>query len=250
MQYHPETIPILEAMQRHAECSLCALERAVEIEAVERTLGESLMEPEERVRVNRLGFCRDHQRMLYAQQNRLGHALLTDSILLERLSALQTIQNDLQNAGASLRPPRLGADPLRKASAALRGMQHHCAVCDTVASHMKRYRRVFLRLWKYDASFRAMWDASHGVCLPHAEALMESASGILNRRERLAFAGEALARLTEQLTKDEQDVDQFTRKFDYRNQAEPWGDSKTGVERAVNRLRGWCLGPEPTTRDR
>ena len=249
MQYHPETIPILEAMERHPECPLCALERAAETEAVERTLGESLMEPAERVRVNRLGFCRDHQRMLFTQQNRLGHALLTDSILRERVSALQHIQNELQNGSGALPLPKLGADPLRKASAALRGMRHHCAVCDTVASHMKRYQRVFLRLWKYDASFRALWNASHGVCLPHAEALMESASGILSRRERLAFAGEALQRLIGQLSRDRQDVEQFTRKFDYRNHAEPWGDSKTGVERAVNRLRGWCLGPEPGKRD-
>ena len=33
--------------------------------------------------------------------------------------------------------------------------------------------------------------------------------------------------------------------FDYRNADKPWGDSKDALERAVTKLRGWCIGEEP-----
>lgn len=60
------------------------------------------------------------------------------------------------------------------------------------------------------------------------------------------FAG-LLASLTrDNLSRMEKDIEWFTLKFDYRNQDKPWGDSKDAVERTVNKLRGWCVGAEPT----
>ena len=60
------------------------------------------------------------------------------------------------------------------------------------------------------------------------------------------FAAEVLDHLSQQLETDAKDLDWFTRKFDYRNQNEPWGNSKTALARAVNRLRGYCLGDPPS----
>ena len=33
-----------------------------------------------------------------------------------------------------------------------------------------------------------------------------------------------------------------TLKFDYRNKDKPWGNSQDAVERAINKLRGKCVG--------
>ena len=99
MQYHLDTIPVWEAMERHGECPLCALERKTELEEVERTLGASVMEPAERIRVNRHGICAAHHRMLYAQQNRLGHALLMTSHSKERLAALDALKAEAKSIG-------------------------------------------------------------------------------------------------------------------------------------------------------
>ena len=89
------------------------------------------------------------------------------------------------------------------------------------------------------------WKQSNGVCLPHLQALLETSGEVLSAEQQNEFTAEALAFLTERLANDEKDLDWFTRKFDYRFQAEPWGESKTAVERSVNRLRGWCVGSEP-----
>ena len=111
--------------------------------------------------------------------------------------------------------------------------------------HMARYRHTFLHLWRNEARFHEAWLASHGVCLRHLAGLMESAEHRLSPAQQAQFANEALTHLTRQCEADAADLDWFTRKFDYRNQDAPWGESKTALERLVNRLRGWCLGDEP-----
>jgi len=60
------------------------------------------------------------------------------------------------------------------------------------------------------------------------------------------LSGDALRNLTKTLKEIElqnlrrvaDEVEWFTRKFDYRNQDEPWGNSRDAVERALNKLRG------------
>ena len=40
----------------------------------------------------------------------------------------------------------------------------------------------------------------------------------------------------------QEEVTWFTDKFDYRNKDKPWGNSQDAVERAINKLRGKCVG--------
>jgi len=245
MQYHLDTIPVWEAMEWKQECPLCGLQRKTEAEEIERTLGAGVMEPAVRVEFNKRGVCRPHQRMLFDSQNRLGHALLMDSHVKEQLEAIQKLRKQAQSAVDSqggLFAKAVSTDSL---IASLHTMEKPCAVCEAIETHMARYRYTFLHLWKTNADFQAAWKASHGVCLPHAAELMESAREHLSVKQQNTFAAEMLAFLADQLAQDEQDLDWFTRKFDYRNQAQPWGESKTALQRVVNRLRGWCLGDEP-----
>jgi hypothetical protein len=232
-------------MEQQSECPFCALERKVELEEAERTLGASVMEPAERLKINRHGICRVHHVMLYEQQNRLGHALLMDSHGRERLAALRALQATAEGAAKTRRGLFGRRSPASSLGAELQALSQGCVVCDRIHEHMSRYRHTFLHLWRTDASFRDVWQHSHGVCLKHLAGLVQSAEHRLTQAQQAQFAAEALACLTERLANDAQDLDWFTRKFDYRNQNEPWGESKTALERMVNRLRGWCLGPEP-----
>ena len=88
MNYHLDTIPVWDAMKLNGECLLCTLRRKMEVGEVERFLGASVMEPDTRVQVNRKGFCRHHQEMLFAVDNRLGHALMLESHLTETRARL------------------------------------------------------------------------------------------------------------------------------------------------------------------
>ena len=232
MQYHPDTIPVWEAMERQSECPLCALERKVELEEVERTLGASLMESAERLKVNRHGICREHHAMLYMQQNRLGHALLMDSHGKERLAALRMLQATAESAAKTRRGFWNHRKPARSLGAELQALSQGCVVCDRIHEHMSRYRHTFLHLWQTDAHFRDAWLHSRGVCLKHLAGLVQSAERRLPPARQAQFAAEALASLTGQLANDAKDLDWFTRKFDYRNQ------TSRGA-RAKRRWNGW-----------
>lgn len=52
------------------------------------------------------------------------------------------------------------------------------------------------------------------------------------------------------LARQKEEIDNFCRKYDYRNRDIPWGNSKDAPERVINRLQGWCVGEEPHPDDR
>ena len=113
MRYHIDTIPVWDAMKLDGECFLCALERKTELGEAERYLGASVMEPDVRIKVNSKGFCRKHHGMLFSMSNRLGHALMLESHMIEIREKLEKISGalsknaeQLKNAGAHRRRSR------------------------------------------------------------------------------------------------------------------------------------------------
>ena len=94
MRYHIDTIPVWDAAKIDGECLLCALQRRVELQQIEYSLGASVMEPDVRIQVNKKGFCQHHQRMLFKGDNRLGHALMLESHLTETRGKLNKAFND------------------------------------------------------------------------------------------------------------------------------------------------------------
>ncbi len=248
MQYHLDTIPVWDALRLHGPCPLCAIHFKEEQREVERTLGGAVMEPDERIRVNRTGFCKEHHRQLSAMSNKLGHSLLMDSHTLEVLPKLDKAQKSLSGGkGGLFRSVENGLD---KAIAALNEMSGECVICNELDTHMRRYLYTFTQLWKTDSKFREEWSRTQGVCLPHAADLLRAAQRHLGAADQQEFAASVLSLTRKALETDEQDLKWFTLKFDYRNQDKPWGNSKNALERTVNRLRGWCLGEEPIPKEK
>ena len=108
MRYHIDTIPVWDAVKLEGECPLCALRRKNELLDVERFLGASVMEPDTRIQVNDRGFCAHHQVLLYAQKNRLGHALMMHTHLKETMGKLAPLMEEAKAAaGKSAATPVL-----------------------------------------------------------------------------------------------------------------------------------------------
>lgn len=242
MEHRLDTFAIWEALKEGSECPLCALRRKTERQLIDRCLGGAVMSPLERQRANDAGFCADHHRQLYGMNNRLGHALLS-------LSRLQTLRPQVENAfeqlqaGEASRPApwkRLKAAP----SKALRSLSGSCLICQDLEAHSCRQAETLLYLWQRDPDFKAKFMASRWVCLPDAARLADMAYRLpdKSRKEFLSHLRQGLA---ENLARLEEELDWFTRKFDYRNQDAPWRESKDALERTVNKLGGWCLGHEP-----
>jgi len=241
MQYHLDTIPVWEALEKDTPCLFCQLHNKMEEQAVERSLGGSVMEPEERVRVNATGICGKHHQQLFMMKNRLGHALMTDTRTMEVVNQLEKLE---KKVSSPVKKGLFGKSDESTLAAQLRKMISGCVICDEVESHMLRYYYTFIHLWKTDSSFRRKWESSKGLCIPHAACLAEMAQSQLSSSKLTEFNKAIIHQLKEALHEDEQDLNWFTLKFDYRNHDKPWGNSRDALERTANRLRGECIRKE------
>ena len=72
------TIPLTEAFQAEDECPFCYIERKLEQDALNFTLGSSssYMESDIREQTDEMGFCKEHFKKMYKYGNPLGNALI------------------------------------------------------------------------------------------------------------------------------------------------------------------------------
>lgn len=241
MQYQLDTIPVWDAYKAGGECPLCTLRAENEHRYVESFLGASVMEPATRVEVNEKGFCGHHFGLMFAEQNRLGLALITHTYMKDVLASLQA-QLDRGVPGGK---PSSIARLFKGAAEASAGPAEHiearvarCVLCERLDYTMRRYAYTTVHLWAHDADFRGVFDASCGVCLPDMALLLRMADEHLHGKQRQDFYA-ALARVQkENLSRIEKELEWFTLKFDYRNQDKPWGNSRDALARAIHKLQG------------
>ena len=257
MRYHIDTIPVWDAMKLDGECLMCALERKTELGEAERYLGASVMEPDVRIRVNDRGFCRKHHAMLFSMSNRLGHALMLESHMIENREKLTKISDKLLQSAAQLKDAGIGDKLSGKTKAAtaeilkqaqtVKEMAGSCLMCETIEENMNRYLHTFFHLYQHDADFRSRFEQSKGLCLPHLGKLLETATQELGAKELWQFTETLIRTEKENMDRIQEDISWFIKKFDYRYENESWKNSKDAVERTVNKTRGWCVGKEPNT---
>ena len=258
MKYHIDTIPVWDAMKLDGECLLCALSRRTETGEADRYLGASVMEPDTRIQVNDLGFCRRHHSMLYAMSNRLGHALMLESHTAVTRERMKKSADALERAADAYAKAPLGkltksgqqaAAAMRNEAEALSRMAGTCIMCRSIEENMARYLHTFFHLYRNDTEFRQRFLASKGVCLPHYADLIRTAADDLSPKECAEFIHELNRLENRNMDRMQEDISWFIRKFDYRFQNEPWKNSQDAVPRTVNKLRGWCVGDEPFPED-
>ena len=69
MHYHIQTAPIWDAYKTETDCPLCKIYADREKRVIGQYLNENVMDPDFRVRSNRVGFCKTHIKALYSGQN-------------------------------------------------------------------------------------------------------------------------------------------------------------------------------------
>lgn len=247
------TIPVTEAFRNDCECPMCILEKKLEDEYVDYTLGPSLMEPESRVDTNEKGFCRRHLEQLYNKQNnRLGLGLIIDTHLAEQNSKLKNIyqaraagvkkesgQSLLKDLSGRLtakqtETSRLIEDVLKSLAA----LDSTCTICGKLEYTMDRYIDVILYLWFKEEDFKKMFH-NKGFCLRHFRMLLEGVRKYLSPKEGAVFMDYIMQLQLENMERIQQEVNWFTKKFDYRNNEAPWGNSKDAIPRSIQKLAGY-----------
>lgn len=236
------TIPVNEAYDIDCECPLCELEKKLEQEAVEYSLGPAMMEPDFRTDSNEKGYCRKHFKMMFHSPNKLPLALVLDTHLNEirqKLDKLKSDAEDSLNEKKSIFKKSGTADVSAEISQLLSKLECDCMVCEKVNHTMERYIDVLLYMWSTDDEFKAKFDRSKGVCLKHLKMLADAVCVSLKERDRKPFVASLLKKECAELSRIQEDIHKFTLKFDYRNADMEWGTAKDAPERTIEKISGY-----------
>jgi hypothetical protein len=249
------TIPVTDAFKEECECPVCILEKKLEDEYIDYTLGPSLMEPEGRIDTNEKGFCRRHFELLYNKQsNRLGLGLIIDTHLITQNSLLEKLYEDkkdivkkdsemsiIRNLSSKVSPKQTGTEKLvDEIINELTGLENKCTVCSKLDYTMDRYIDVILYLWFKEEDFKKIFLSKKGFCFKHFKLLLEGTRKYLNAKDTAIFVDSLLKMQIENMDRIQKEVNWFTKKFDYRYNDEPWGNSKDSIVRSIQKLVGFC----------
>ena len=220
------TIPVNEAFDKKCGCPFCTLFAELENTELESILGAAMMEPDTRIETNKKGFCRKHFSRMFNMKNRLGLGLMLESHLEEIAKKV------------SAKPALLVKDSGLRAADFADSLTSSCYVCDKIEEKLGKMFKTAVFLWEKDKVFREKLSEQPYFCLPHYSVLLRTASGEIPKKLYGDFLKQVSEVETNYLESLSGDVSWFCKKFDYRYDSEPWGNSKDAVERAIAFLSG------------
>ncbi len=241
MEYHLDTIPVIDAVKEDDECLLCVIQKKTDKLYSEAFLGGSVMAPETRVQVNEHGFCPRHFHVLYEGKNRLGLALMTQTYMRETVRQIKHKEKTLPlNAKKKIFGGKSGseAEQFKQFCEWVENKHSDCMVCKKVNEAMDRYVFTMLHLFKTSEEFRHKLEDSRGLCINHLKRSVEIATetkGAGFAAEWLRFILPIEYRAFERL---DGELDWFVKKFDYRYREEPWGTAEDSLVRTLQKMVG------------
>lgn len=247
------TIPITEAFSQDCECPLCLCEKKLENDALEYTLGPSMMEPDSRVETNHIGFCTRHFGKLYnLQQNRLALGLLIDTHMVEQGDILEALYS--KHAGAIQKECEKGflEDAINNLSGKKTASSHYikvltqqlemlhnsCAVCNRVQNNMDKFIDVTLYLFFKETEFRQKFESSKGFCLKHMLQMVKFMEKEYSTGKQAQFIKTLLPMQIKHMKRVQEDVKYFTEMYDYKNQGADWRNSRDAIPRSIEKICG------------
>lgn len=249
------TIPVSEAFREDCECPLCILENNLENDALEYTLGPSMMESDSRIETNKKGFCRNHFTKLYnLQKSRLALGLVIDTHLMEQIGIIKKTFERNQpaihkeaTAGAmehviqSVKGKKsVTTDYVNEMINKLNELERTCTICEKINRNMDKFIDVVLYLFFKEPDFKEIFISKKGFCLYHLKKLLEGSLKYLSGARRSEFILTLMSMEIIHLERIKEEVNWFTLKFDYKNKNEPWKNSQDAVPRSIEKICGPC----------
>ena len=93
-------------------------------------------------------------------------------------------------------------------------------------------------LFDEEKEFRAAFGSTEYICLPHYRRFVAAAKLALPKEGYNELVRAANAKISEYLASLKDDISLFCKKFDYRFDDLPWGNSRDSVERSIRFLCG------------
>ena len=249
------TIPVTDAFKSECECPICILEKKLEDENIEYVLGPFLMEPDGRMITNEKGFCKIHFEMLYnTQANRLGLGLIVDTHMCEQNSKLKKVYEEkleqlkkdseismIKNLSSKISAKQTETEKLvDQLIKNLSDLENSCTICSRLEQTMDRYIDVIFYLFFKEEEFKILFNQQKGFCLKHLKQLLVSTKKYLSPKDTAIFVNNLMSIQMQNMERIQQEVNWFTKKFDYRYNDEPWGNSKDALLRSIQKMVGTC----------
>lgn len=224
------TIPINDALDADCSCPFCFLEKRLEDEAIEYTLGPAMMEPDFRMITNEKGFCRAHIKKLIEKRNALSLALIMDTHLGEVKSLFEREKNE-----KSFFKKKNIKDPI---VAAFNHVAKECAVCSRVNHTLDRYFHTFVFMLKSEKGFLEKVLSKNGFCFEHFAKLVEVAFAELSDREIEKYIDPIIKLQKNKIEEYHEYIKKFADCFDYRNAGKKCDVPKDILTKTAELLNG------------
>lgn len=236
MKEHIYTIPINDAFGKDCECPVCEFMRNEEKNLIEYTLGASMMEPDERVRSNKTGYCNHHFSMLLEQTNKLSLAL----ILQTHLSEIRAMVEENERAVTASKKTFFRKDDyVLNIATEYETVSNSCVICEKLSDIQGKFIANIIELYKKEEDFKQKFDKCKGFCIPHFASLVKGASQIVSETKRKEFLSSLYRVEIDNLKRIQDDIDWFTKKFDFRYADEGWKNSRDAVLRTTEKIIGY-----------
>ena len=242
------TIPLNDAINANDECPFCFIERNVEQDLLDFVLGSgsSYMESDVREATDQAGFCRNHFKKMFAYGNTLGNGWILKTHFLH-------MNKEMYDQFRSFTPQKTPLMGKLKKNAAQRSsigawakeQEKSCYICKRFEETYSRYLDTFFVMYKKDGEFRDKIKNGKGFCLPHFGDLCDAAETRLNEKEKAEFYPMLFTLMENNMKRLSDDVAWLVEKYDYRNQAADWKNSKDAVQRGMQKLAGGYPADDP-----
>ncbi len=237
------TIPLMDAFKANDECPFCYIEKKLEEDALDFTLGSSssYMESDIREQTNQMGFCKNHTRKMYKYGNSLGNSLILkthfhkmneeltkqlNAFVPEKASFLGKIKKNSKTSGTD------------QIAEWIAEKESSCFVCDYMKNSYERYLDTFFFLFKNEPEFIDMIKNSKGFCIHHFGEMTGKARTKLNEQQLEQYTQVVFSVMKENMARVEGDISWLVDKYDYRNAKADWKNSKDALERGMQKIKG------------
>ncbi len=224
------TIPVNDAFDADCECPLCLMAKDLEKAAIEFTMGPSYMEDDNREKTDKLGFCPKHIKMMYANKNKLGVALMLNTHMNKTNRELKALADKDNPSAKGFFSRKADKSPVVKY---IEELESNCFVCQRIDPVFDRYIHTIFHMWKKDPDFKAKVENCKGFCTYHYGILYDKGAEQLNQAQYAEFLQVLNKAYFENMERVNSDVSWFIDKHDYRNKEADWKNSKDSIQRAI-----------------
>lgn len=232
------TIPVNDAFSKDCECPLCSMYKSLEIQAIDYTMGPSYMEDDIRAKSDEEGFCPNHIKLMYSNQNRLGLTLMLSTHMDKTIENIEKLLKGSKPQPSSLFKKAAPTDLVSY----IKKIKGSCFVCNQIEHTFSRYLVTIFHMYKTDSAFKEKFKNSKGICTRHYGDLYEMAPDHLKSSVFEEFINDLNNIYLTNIKRVREDLEWFRDKFDYRNADAPWKNSKDALPRSI--LKAISVVPE------